>query len=57
MHYRITYRPEHIIDLLKAKKEDPFDFEGIENGVMDCKEYEALKNLLLSYTMNQSELC
>ncbi len=47
IHYRITYRPEHIIDLLKAKKEDPFDFEGIENGVMDCKEYEALKQKLL----------
>ncbi|QOR61125.1 nucleotidyl transferase AbiEii/AbiGii toxin family protein [Sulfurovum sp. ST-21] len=47
-HYRITYRPEHIIDLLKAKKEDPFDFEGIENGVMDLREYDKLKNELLN---------
>ena len=47
MHYRITYRPEHIIDLLKTKKEDPFDFEGIENGVMELSGYDTLKNLLL----------
>ena len=47
MHYRITYRPEHIIDLLKAKKEDPFDFEGIEKGVMDYKDYRMLKRELL----------
>ncbi len=47
MHYRITYRPEHIIDLIKARKEDPFDFEGIENAVMDVKEYEILKKELL----------
>jgi len=36
-HYRITYQPQHIIDLIKAKKEDPFDFEGIENAVMEPK--------------------
>ena len=47
MHYRITYSPEHIIDLIKARKEDPFDFEGIENAVMDVKEYEMLKKELL----------
>ena len=49
MHYRITYRPEHIIDLLKAKKEDPFDFEGLENGVMNMRKYEVLKKELLSF--------
>ena len=53
IHYRITYRPEHIIDLLKAKKEDPFDFEGIENGVMDLKEHDKLKNELLKITMTK----
>ena len=49
MYYRITYRPEHIIDLLKAKKEDPFDFEGLENAVMDLRTYEVLKRELLNF--------
>ena len=48
MHYRITYQPQHIIDLIKAKKEDPFDFEGIENAVMDITDYKKLKEELLS---------
>ncbi len=52
IHYRITYRPKHIIDLFKAKKEEPFDFEGIEHGVMKLKEYESLKNELLSHIIN-----
>ena len=47
MHYRITYQPQHIIDLIRAKKEDPFDFEGIENAVMEPKEYHELKKILL----------
>ena len=47
MHYRITYRPEHIIDLLKAKKEDPFDFEGIEKPAMDVIDFNDLKSYLL----------
>ena len=47
IQYRITYRPEDIIDLFKAKKEDPFDFEGIENATMDLIEYVDLKNELL----------
>jgi len=47
IHYRITYQPKHIIDLLKAKKEDPFDFEGIENAVMEMKNYKELKKTLL----------
>jgi len=49
MHYRITYQPQHIIDLIKAKKEDPFDFEGIENATMNLTQYDALKNELLTY--------
>ena len=47
MHYRITYQPRHIIDLIKAKKEDPFDVEGIENTVMDMTDYYALKDEVL----------
>ncbi len=47
IHYRITYQPKHIIGLIKAKKEDPFDFEGIENVVMKIKEYTKLKKALL----------
>ena len=35
MRYRITYRPKDIINLLKSKKEDPFDVEGIENAIMN----------------------
>ena len=57
IYYCITCRPEYIINLLKTKKEDPFDFEGIENGVMELSEYDTPKNLLLNYTMNQSEHC
>ena len=48
IQYRITYLPEHIIALIEAKKEDPFDFEGIENTVMDLKNYKILKEELLS---------
>jgi len=47
MHYRITYQPQHIIDLIKAKKEDPFDFEGIKNAVMDKIKFQELKGMLL----------
>jgi len=49
IHYRITYQPQHIIDLIKAKKEDPFDFEGIENAKMDPIEYNALKSELINF--------
>ncbi len=49
MHYRITYRPEHIIDLIKAKKEDPFDYEGIESATMLPADYQTLKNDLLMF--------
>jgi hypothetical protein len=55
MRYRITYQPQHIVDLIKAKKEDPFDFEGIENAVMDPNEYQKLKNELLHITREYIE--
>ncbi len=42
MHYRITYQPKQIIDLIKAKEEDPFDFEGIKNAVMKITDYKKL---------------
>ena len=45
--YRITYLPQHIIQLIEAKKEDPFDTEGIENPRMDLTEYDELKSYLL----------
>jgi len=48
IYYRITYQPQHIIDFIKAKREDPFDFEGIENAVMDITDYKKLKEELLS---------
>jgi len=48
MHYRITYLPKHIVQLIKAKEEDPFDIEGIEKPTMDITIYESLKSYLLS---------
>ncbi len=56
MHYRITYQAEHIIDLINAKKEDPFDYEGIENAIMEIKDYETLKSELLAFINNDSRL-
>jgi len=47
MRYRITYRPKHILDLFKAKKEDPFDVEGIENASMQPHDYATLKKELI----------
>ncbi len=47
MHYRITYLPHHILQLLEAKEEDPFDIEGIEKPTMKMKDYDALKTYLL----------
>lgn len=55
IHYRITYRPQNIIDLIKAKKEDPFDFEGIENATMDIMNYKELKVALLSLLLQSAE--
>jgi len=47
MQYRITYLPEHIIQLIEAKKEDMFDIEGIVKPVMSITTYEELKSCLL----------
>ena len=47
MQYRITYLPRHIIQLIEAKKEDPFDIEGIVNPTMDINTYGELKLYLL----------
>ncbi len=47
MHYRITYVKKHIIAWLEAKKEDPFDIEGIEKPRMNQVTYQALKAYLL----------
>ena len=45
--YRITYSKEDIIELIKSKKEDPFDIEGIENPKMKLSKYNELKTFLL----------
>lgn len=47
MHYRITYLPQHILQLIDAKVEDPFDIEGIEKATMKMKDYNELKTYLL----------
>jgi predicted nucleotidyltransferase component of viral defense system len=46
-HYRITYLSSHIIQLIEAKNEDPFDTEGVENPKMELTLFEDLKNELL----------
>ena len=48
MHYRITYLPKHIVQLIDAKEEDSFDVEGIENPTMDIVSYQSLKSYLLN---------
>ncbi|WP_353662638.1 nucleotidyl transferase AbiEii/AbiGii toxin family protein [Hydrogenimonas sp. SS33] len=52
-HYRITYLPKHIIQLIEAKEEDPFDMEGIENPKMDLTEYDELKTYLLQAILKE----
>jgi hypothetical protein len=47
MYYRITYLPKHIVQLIEAKKEDPFDIEGIEKPMMNIITYKDLKSYLL----------
>ena len=47
MHYRITYLPKHIVQLIEAKEEDPFDIEGIEKPTMNIIHYKDLKSHLL----------
>jgi len=47
MQYRITYLPKHIMRLVEAKKEDPYDVEGIEKEKMKITTYPKLKKYLL----------
>jgi len=47
MHYRITYLPKNIVQLIEAKEEDPFDIEGIEKPTMGIVTYADLKSYLL----------
>lgn len=47
IEYRITYLPKHIVQLIEAKEEDPFDIEGIENANMKMLDYRDLKLYLL----------
>lgn len=47
IHYRITYLPKHILQLIKAKKEDPYDIEGIEKPNMAMTTYEDLKGYII----------
>ena len=47
IYYRITYLPEHIIQLIESKKEDTFDIEGIEKPSMNIITYQKLKSYLL----------
>ena len=47
MHYRITYLPKHIVQVIEAKEEDSFDIEGIEKPSMNIVTYEELKSYLL----------
>ena len=48
IYYRITYQPRQIIDLIKAKKEDPFDIEGMMNPVMQIDTYSDLQRELIT---------
>jgi predicted nucleotidyltransferase component of viral defense system len=47
IHYRITYLPKNIVQLIEAKEEDPFDIEGIEKPTMVIVSYVNLKSYLL----------
>jgi predicted nucleotidyltransferase component of viral defense system len=47
IHYRITYLPKNIVQLVESKKEDPFDIEGIEKPTMNIVTYKDLKSYLL----------
>jgi len=49
IHYRITYLPKQIMQLIEAKEEDPFDIEGIVKPVMEIVTYEHLKTYLLKH--------
>ncbi len=47
IHYRITYLPKNIVQLIEAKEEDTFDIEGIVKPTMDIVTYPELKSYLL----------
>ena len=47
IHYRITYLPKNIVQLIEEKEEDPFDIEGIEKPTMDITTYQELKSYFL----------
>ena len=47
MHYRITYLPKNIVQLMESKEEDSFDIEGIEKPTMNIVTYLNLKSYLL----------
>ncbi len=49
IHYRITYLPKQIMQLIEAKEEDPFDIEGIVKPIMEIVTYEHLKTYLLKH--------
>jgi len=55
IEYRITYLPKHIIQLIEAKKEDPFDIEGIEKPTMDIITYSDLKSYFLDKIISHIE--
>lgn len=48
IQYRITYLPKHIIQLIKAREEDPFDIEGIEKSAMNINTYKKLQSYFLN---------
>ena len=48
IHYRITYLPKHIVQLIEAKEEDPFDIEGIEKPTLNIVTYKDLKSYLVN---------
>ena len=47
IHYRITYLPKQIVQLIEAKEEDSFDIEGIEKPIMNIVTYQGLKSYFL----------
>jgi len=47
IYYRITYLPKNIVQCIEAKKEDPFDIEGIMNPKLTTIKYNDLKRYIL----------
>jgi hypothetical protein len=44
------------LQLIEAKKEDPFDIEGIVNPAMDITTYEEFKSYLLKELKNTTKM-